>query len=289
MTAFAKSSYEGKEFTLDVFIRTYNHRFLDINLKLPVELMTIEGELRSLIGRHLSRGRVEITLRTTFLKEGIYHVIVNRGLVGRLISEMKAIQDDFGVPGEIDLAAVLRIPGLIEVQTDVQKISKDVLDEIKSMVETCLKSLVQMRLQEGKILERDLRERLNNLRAMTQRIEENAHEYPAMVRKVTEDKMKELLNGQNIDTGRMFQEIAYYAERSDITEELVRLRSHISQCETLFQKEEAAGRKLDFLLQEILREINTIGSKCDLLPISQTVIEMKTEVEKVREQSQNVE
>ncbi len=289
MTAFAKSSYEGKEFTLDVFIRTYNHRFLDINLKLPVELMTIEGELRSLIGRHLSRGRVEITLRTTFLKEGIYHVIVNRGLVGRLISEMKSIQDDFGVPGEIDLAAVLRIPGLIEVQTDVQKISKDVLDEIKTMVETCLKSLVQMRLQEGQILQRDLHERLNNLRSMTTRIEENAHEYPAMVRKVTEEKMKELLNGQNIDTGRMFQEIAYYAERSDITEELVRLRSHISQCETLFQKAEAAGRKLDFLLQEILREINTIGSKCDLLPISQTVIEMKTEVEKVREQSQNVE
>jgi uncharacterized protein (TIGR00255 family) len=289
MTAFAKSSYEGKEFTLDVFIRTYNHRFLDINLKLPVELMTIEGELRSLIGRHLSRGRVEITLRTTFLKEGIYHVIVNRGLVGRLISEMKTIQDDFGVPGDIDLAAVLRIPGLIEVQTDVQKISKDVLDEIKSMVETCLKSLVQMRLQEGKILERDLRERLNNLRGMVQRIEENSREYPAMVRKVTEEKMKEILNGQTVDTGRLFQEIAYYAERSDITEELVRLRSHISQCETLFQKEEAAGRKLDFLLQEILREINTIGSKCDLLPISQTVIEMKTEVEKVREQSQNVE
>ncbi|HSE40759.1 MAG TPA: YicC/YloC family endoribonuclease [Acidobacteriota bacterium] len=289
MTAFAKSSYEGKEFTLDVFVRTYNHRFLDINLKLPVELMTIEGEIRSLIGRHLSRGRVEITLRTTFLKEGIYHVIVNRGLVGRLISEMKTIQDDFGVQGEIDLAAVLRIPGLIEVQTDVQKISKDVLDEIKTMVETCLKSLVQMRLQEGQILERDLRERLNNLRNMVQRIEEHAHEYPAMVRKVTEEKMKEILNGQNVDTARLFQEIAYYAERSDITEELVRLRSHISQCETLFQKDEAVGRKLDFLLQEILREINTIGSKCDLLPISQTVIEMKTEVEKIREQSQNVE
>jgi uncharacterized protein (TIGR00255 family) len=290
MTAFAKSSYEGKEFTLDVFIRTYNHRFLDINLKLPVELMTIEGELRSLIGRHLSRGRVEITLRTTFLKEGIYHVIVNRGLVGRLISEMKTIQDDFGVPGEIDLAAVLRIPGLIEVQTDVQKISKDVLDEIKTIVETSLKSLVEMRLQEGQILERDLGERLNNLRTMVQQIEDNAHEYPALVRRIMEEKMKEILNnGQNVDTGRLFQEIAYYAERSDITEELVRLRSHISQCETLFQKVEAVGRKLDFLLQEILREINTIGSKCDLLPISQTVIEMKTEVEKLREQSQNVE
>jgi uncharacterized protein (TIGR00255 family) len=92
-----------------------------------------------------------------------------------------------------------------------------------------------------------------------------------------------------VDIARLFQEIAYYAERSDITEELVRLKSHISQCETLFQKEEGVGRKLDFLLQEILREINTIGSKCDLLPISQTVIEMKTEVEKIREQSQNVE
>lgn len=289
MTAFAKSSYEGKEFTLDVFIRSYNHRFLDINLKLPVELMTIEGELRSLIGRHLSRGRVEMTLRTTFLKEGIYHVIVNRGLVGRLITEMKTIQEDFGVPGEIDLAAVLRIPGLIEVQTDVQKISREVLDEIKTIVETCLKSLVQMRLQEGQILERDLRDRLNSLRKMVEHVENNAKEYPALIRKSIEEKIREILSAQNVDINRLFQEVAYYAERADVTEELVRLRSHISQCETLFQKEDTAGRKLDFLLQEILREINTIGSKCDLLPISQTVIEMKTEVEKIREQSQNVE
>ena len=146
-----------------------------------------------------------------------------------------------------------------------------------------------MRLQEGQILERDLRERLNSLRKMVDIIEQNAHEYPALVRRTTEEKMKEILNGQNVDINRLFQEVAYYAERSDITEELVRLRSHISQCETLFQKEDAAGRKLDFLLQEILREINTIGSKCDLLPISQTVIEMKTEVEKIREQTQNIE
>ena len=171
-------------------MRSYNHRFLDINLKLPVELMTIEGELRSLIGRHLSRGRVEITLRTTFLKEGIYHVIVNRGLVGRLITEMKTIQEDFGVAGEIDLAAVLRIPGLIEVQTDVQKISREVLDEIKTIVETCLKSLVQMRLQEGQIIERDLRERLNSLRKMVEHVEENAKEYPVLIRKSIEEKIK---------------------------------------------------------------------------------------------------
>ena len=146
-----------------------------------------------------------------------------------------------------------------------------------------------MRLQEGQIIEHDLRERLNSLRNMVEHVEQNAKEYPVLIRKNIEEKIKEILNGQNVDINRLFQEVAYYAERSDVTEELVRLRSHISQCETLFQKEDTAGRKLDFLLQEILREINTIGSKCDLLPISQTVIEMKTEVEKIREQSQNVE
>lgn len=289
MTAFAKSSYEGKEFTLDVFIRTYNHRYLDINLKLPIELLHIEGELRSLISHYLSRGRVEITIRATFLKEGLYQVFINRGLVTKLIAEMQLIKNQNGLTSEIELGSLLRIPGLIEVQTDVQKISREVLDEIKQIVNTSLKSLVEMRHQEGRILAQDIQERLQVLLRMVESVSESAKNYPAEIRKVLEKNVREILNGQNIDPNRLFQEVAYYAERSDITEELVRLRSHIKQCESLIQAEEVAGRKLDFLLQEILREINTIGSKCDLLPVAQAVIEMKTEVEKIREQSQNVE
>ena len=289
MTAFAKSSYEGKEFTLDVFMRTYNHRYLDINLKLPIELLHIEGELRSLISRYLSRGRVEITVRATFLKEGLYQVFINRGLVTKLIAEMQLIKNQNGLNSEIELGSLLRIPGLIEVQTDVQKISREVLDEIKQIVDTSLKSLVEMRLQEGQILAQDIQVRLGCLLRMIENVSDSAKEYPGEVRKVLEKNIRELLNGQNVDQNRLFQEVAYYAERSDITEELVRLRSHIKQCENLIQAEEVAGRKMDFLLQEILREINTIGSKCDLLAVSQAVIEMKTEVEKIREQSQNVE
>jgi uncharacterized protein (TIGR00255 family) len=289
MTAFAKSSYEGKEFTLDVFIRTYNHRYLDINLKLPIELLHIEGELRSLISRYLSRGRVEITVRATFLKEGLYQVFINRGLVTKLIAEMQLIKNQNGLNSEIDLGSLLRIPGLIEVQTDVQKISRDVLDEIKQILDTSLKSLVEMRQQEGKILAKDIQERLQGLLRMVENVAESAKNYPAEIRKILEKNVRELLNGQNIDPNRLFQEVAYYAERSDITEELVRLRSHIQQSDSLIQAEEVVGRKLDFLLQEILREINTIGSKCDLLPVAQAVIDMKTEVEKIREQSQNVE
>jgi uncharacterized protein (TIGR00255 family) len=178
---------------------------------------------------------------------------------------------------------------LIEVQTDVQKISAEVLSEIKQIVDTSLKSLVEMRHQEGKILAEDIQARLRCLLEMVEKVAESAKDYPAETRKVLEKNLRELLNGQNIDQNRLFQEVAYYSERSDVTEELVRLRSHIQQCEQLIQAEEVAGRKLDFLLQEILREINTIGSKCDLLAVSQTVIEMKTEVEKIREQSQNVE
>src|SRR5205085_1878351 len=108
MTAFARSSYEGKEFTLDVFIRTYNHRFLDINLKQPIELINIEGELRSLISRYLTRGRVEITIKTTFLKEGIYQVFINKGLVGKLIAEMQVIKNQHGITSEIELNSLLR-------------------------------------------------------------------------------------------------------------------------------------------------------------------------------------
>jgi uncharacterized protein (TIGR00255 family) len=209
--------------------------------------------------------------------------------VTKLIAEMQLIKNQNGLNSEIDLGSLLRIPGLIEVQTDVQKISTEVLSEIKQIVDTSLKSLVEMRRQEGKILAEDIQERLQCLSKMVERVSESAKDYPAEIRKVLEKNIRELLNGQNVDQNRLFQEVAYYTERSDITEELVRLRSHIQQCEHLIQAEEVAGRKLDFLLQEILREINTVGSKCDLLPVSQTVIEMKTEVEKIREQSQNVE
>lgn len=289
MTAFSKSSYEGKEFTLDVFVRTYNHRFLDINLKLPIELMHIEGDLRNLISRHLSRGRVEVTIKATFLKEGIYEVFINRGIVDRLIAQMNIIRNQHGLTSEVELNSLLRIPGLIEVQTDTQKISKEILDEIKQIVETCLKSLVQMREQEGKNLAADIRTRVESLRGMVEKVEIESKQYPALVKKNLENAVKELLAEQPIDSSRLLQEIAYYVERSDITEELVRMKSHLEQCNRMIGGNSDVGRKLDFLLQEMLREINTIGSKCDLLAVSQVVIEMKTEVEKIREQSQNVE
>lgn len=289
MTAFSKSSYEGKEFTLDVFIRTYNHRFLDINLKLPIELMHIEGDLRNLISRHLSRGRVEIVLKTTFLKEGIYEVFINRGIVDKLISEMRIIQEQQKLASEIELNALLRIPGLVEVRTDTQKISKDILDKIKEIVETCLKSLVQMREQEGKTLAADIHDRVESLRKMVEKVEVDSVEYPVQVKKKLQEAVQEVVTAQNVDAGRLLQEIAYYVERSDITEELVRMKSHLGQVIKMIEGGKDIGRKLDFLLQEMLREINTIGSKCDLLGVSQTVIEMKTEVEKIREQSQNVE
>ncbi|HJZ11744.1 MAG TPA: YicC/YloC family endoribonuclease, partial [Acidobacteriota bacterium] len=208
MTAFAKSSYEGKEFTLDVFVRSYNHRFLDINLKLPIELLHIEGEIRSFISRYLSRGRIEMTLKTTFLKEGIYQVYINRALVARLISEVQVLKEQFGLAEEVDLASLLRIPGLIEVQTDVQRISREILDEIKEIIDTSLQSLLQMRIQEGQILAKDIGERLDSLLHMVDTIETMAKNYPREVRTKLEKNLLELLNGQSVDPSRLLQEVA---------------------------------------------------------------------------------
>lgn len=289
MTAFAKSSYEGKEFTLDVFIRTYNHRYLDINLKLPIELLHLEGDLRALTNKYLSRGRVEMTLKANFLKEGIYNVLINRTLVDRLVEETKSLQNRHGDASQVEIAPLLRIPGMVEIQTDVQKIHPETLQEIKGIVETSLQSLVQMRRQEGKMLAQDITERLDSLESLVNAIESESKEYPKEVRARLERNLKDIWESCGMDASRFLQEIAYYSERSDVTEELVRIKSHILQCKSLLQKTEATGRKFDFLLQEFLREINTIGSKCNLLNVSQAVIEMKTEVEKIREQVQNVE
>jgi uncharacterized protein (TIGR00255 family) len=289
MTAFAKSSYESKDFTIDVFVRTYNHRFLDINLKLPLELMHIEGELRGIISRYLSRGRIEMTVKAAFLKEGIYQVHINKPLVTRMIQETQALREEHGLRSETDLTSLLRLPGLVEIQTDVQAISPETLGEIKEIVDTCLRSLITMRSQEGQILAKDILERADSLQNMLSNIKEHSRDYAKSIHQRLEKNLKEIMSGNSFDSARLMQEVAYYAERADITEELVRLGSHISQTRKLIEGNEPAGRKLDFLLQEILREINTIGSKCDLLPVAQTVIEMKTEVEKIREQSQNVE
>jgi len=274
---------------LDVFVRTYNHRFLDINLKLPLELLHIEGDLRSVISRHLSRGRIEMTVKASFLKEGIYHVHVNKPLVSRMIQETEALREEHGLRSETDLSSLLRLPGLVEVQTDVQAISPETLSEIKEIVETCIRSLVTMRSQEGQILAKDILERADSLQKMLDNIKTHSGDYARSVHQRLEKNLKEILTGNTFDQSRLMQEVAYYAERADVTEELVRLGSHILQTRKLIEGNEPSGRKLDFLLQEILREINTIGSKCDLLPVAQAVIEMKTEVEKIREQSQNVE
>ncbi len=289
MTSFAKSSYESKDFVLDVFARTYNHRFLDINLKLPIELVHIEGEIRNIISRHLSRGRVEMTVKASFLKEGIYQVYINKPLVGKMLEDVRALKEQYGVSGDADLSSLLRIPGLVEMQTDVQKISPETLAEIKEIVETCMKSLVVMRQQEGRMLAVDIVERITSLKSLLDGIRHHSQDYSQSIQSRLEKNLKELLSSSSFDWARLMQEVAYYAERADITEELVRLESHVQQCKQLVEGTEPAGRKLDFLLQEILREINTIGSKCDLLPVAQLVIEMKTEVEKIREQGQNVE
>jgi uncharacterized protein (TIGR00255 family) len=155
-------------------------------------------------------------------------------------------------------------------------------------METTLKSLVEMR-QRRIAAGWDMQRRLDSLAGMVSKVEEAAKDYPKEVRASMEKSIHEILDGQDFNEARLLEEVAYYSERSDVTEELVRLRSHLSQCKKLIEGKEPAGRKFDFLLQEILREINTIGSKCALLAVSQTVIEMKTEVEKVREQVQNVE
>ena len=259
MTAFAKSMYEGKEFNLEVFIRTYNHRYLDVNLKLPLELIHLEGELRNLISKHLSRGRVEMTVRASFLKEGIYQVMINRGVVTKLLTELNLIKEENGIRGDLDLAAVMRIPGLIEVQTDIQKISREVLDEIKEVVDTCLEiagpNAAAGRQKPCKGY------RGTNAIAFEESFfgGRSLQGIPRLCAATLEKNMKDILSGTGVDNGRLFEEVAYYAERSDITEELVRLKSHILQAEKLVNSQEPAGRKFDFLLQEILREINTVG------------------------------
>jgi len=288
MTGFGQGSYEGADFKVTLDIRTVNNRYLDTHLRLPQELSGLENRLKKQVQEALKRGRVDITVSLTQTRP--ISMELNRPLIRGYLESVNIVREEFGLSGELDINSLIRLPGVFQNQNGSSQTDETIPAGIQSALAQALDALQQMRALEGKELAAELASRLGIIEAQIPTIEANASQLPLIYRERLEKRIKELMNERGaVDETRLAQEIAYLAERSDITEELARLRSHVSQFGELISKGGEVGKKLDFILQEMNREANTILSKSNNISIGDAAIIIKTEVEKLREQVQNVE
>jgi uncharacterized protein (TIGR00255 family) len=290
MTGFAQVKGQvnsGLAFALA--LKSVNHRFLDLHFRLPSDADALEMKLRRLLKEKMARGHVEVTLSLEYA--GSNGVALNRQLVGSYVQAFRAAADEFGVSGEPDLNVVLRMPGAME--SAAEKSGEELEAAVLARVEEALAKLNQMREEEGRSIETELRERMGHLSKAGAGMEGHRNAILRGYAERLQARMQEMLGGQ-VDKERILQEAAVLVDRSDIQEELVRLNTHVKHFLGLLDQGGEVGKKLDFLLQEMNREANTLLSKTsglagEALKITEMGLLMKAEIEKSREQVQNLE
>ncbi len=289
MTGFGRGAATGENFAVSVEIKTVNNRFLDINLRLANELQPLEANLKRQIQNRLSRGRVDVFVNYERTSEIAYEL--NRPLIGGYISALKQMQEEFSLTGEPDFNYIARLPNAL--QTKAEEVGEDFANGIETAVNIALDELEQMRETEGASLENDLNNLLSEIENHLPKIESEmsnvAEEYQKRLSKRITDLLAKSDAQIELDQARLAQEVAYLAERSDITEEITRLQSHLAQFRASLDSDGEVGKRLDFLLQELNREANTMLSKSTDFAIKEAALTVKAAIEKLREQVQNVE
>jgi uncharacterized protein (TIGR00255 family) len=292
MTGYSKSSVAEPGLSVTSSIKSTNHRFLDVQVRLPPGLDVFESLVRRLIKEQVGRGHLEVSI--TVELDGTAELQINEKLVQAYAAACQKVRDRYGFTAKPDPVSLLRIPGVL-VENRLAPMQTDRIRQLveRSVLEATT-GLNEMRDREGGILERDLRQRLDHLAALCCGIAETSPRFARLYRERLESRLQEISAAVDIDETRLAQEAAYLVSRSDITEELTRFRSHLEQCRHLLEGDSEAGKKFDFLLQELHREANTILSKTTDVPeagveIGSKAIEMKVQIEKLREQVQNIE
>jgi uncharacterized protein (TIGR00255 family) len=289
MTGFGHGAVVGEDFSVAVDVKTVNNRFLDVHLRMGSELSSLEAAIKRRITQRLSRGRVDVNL--TFERTGEIAYELNRPLIAGFISALREMQQEFSIAGEPDINVLARLPGAMQPLRD--GIDERMVKAVERAIDDALADLEQMRAREGEELATEMRSRLDEIERQVPVIENAAGGLVEAYRSRLQKRIAELVarDGQSIelDQGRVAQEVAYLADRSDISEEIARLRSHLTQFREVVETDGDTGKRLDFLLQELNREANTVLSKSTDLTIKDAGLAIKAEVEKLREQVQNVE
>lgn len=291
MTGFGRGAAAGAGFSVAVELKTVNNRFLDVHLRLGADMASVEALIRRRIGAQLSRGRVDVSVAFDRTDEVAYEI--NRPLVAGFIAAMRELQQEFALTGEPDVNVLARLPGAMQPVRN-GALSEEMIEAVGRALDEALAELNRMREQEGAALATEMHGRLDTIEAQIPILEAVAanmvENYRARLqRRISELLARDGLEIVELDQGRLAQEVAYLADRSDITEELARLRSHVQQFRASIESTGESGKRLDFLLQELNREANTTLSKSTDLAIKEAALMIKAEVEKLREQVQNVE
>jgi uncharacterized protein (TIGR00255 family) len=288
MTAFGRGEAMADGYHFTVELRTLNHRFCDIRIKLPRKYVDFEEEIKRKLSSQFSRGRIEINVVADEALDKVQHLTVDSELAKTYKRLLLDLQDKLGLEASLRLDTLLHFRDIFVFAED-EKSRARAWKVLEKALDQSVKECIQMRKEEGSVIEIDFDERLNQLETLSSEVESRTPLVVLDVRDRLHKRIEELLGQGELDESRLAQEVAILAERSDITEELIRFTSHIQQFRALLKASGPRGRQLEFLLQEMHREINTIGSKANDVEIAQKVIQIKTELERLREQVQNVE
>jgi uncharacterized protein (TIGR00255 family) len=288
MTGFGRAEIDSKFGRFTVELSSINSRFLEVVVRLPRTYASLEPQARELLNAEVTRGKVSLFVNLAENGTTAGRSLINKDLVREYHRELTKLKKELKIEGELTISDLLMLPDITR-PTVAEPDQEQIWPVIQGGITKALKALQAMRAREGKAMATDMRERLKVMTDLTADVEKSTAGAVEKYAKKLTARIGELLGGQIVDKGRLEEEIALFADRTDIAEECLRFRSHISQFQQTLKQTDAVGRRLNFILQEMNREVNTIGSKASDFDISAKVISLKEEIEKLREQVQNVE
>lgn len=277
---------EGKKIMTE--IKSVNHRYADYNIKVPRHLGFLEDKIRKHVSQYITRGKVDIYLNVENYDTADKEITLNKPLAKNYIEVLHSLRDEFGLTDDITVSTVARNTEIFQTER-VEEDEEKLWDSVRGVMDEALSDFISMREREGERIQKDLCERIEYMNSLVDKVDKRS---PDTVQEYSDRlyaKIKEVLEGREIDEARILTEVAIYADKVAVNEETVRLKSHFAEFDEIISSGEPAGRRLDFLIQEINREVNTIGSKASDIEIAKTVVTLKGEIEKLREQIQNIE
>ena len=287
MTGFGRAKYENEGRIYTVEIKSVNHKYSDISIKLPRFLNYIEDKIRKTISKSISRGKIDVFITFENYSSKGTNIKVNRELAKQYLEELRELENETNIDFRLSVVDISRFPEILKIEDDENE--EIIEEEVLIATQMALDKFINMRQIEGQRLVEDIEERVVEIKDKVEKIEKLSENLVQDYINKLETRVNELLQTSVVDENRIAQEIVIFSDKSSIEEELTRLKSHLGQFLDLLKLSSPIGKKMDFLVQEINRETNTIGSKANSLDITNLVVEIKTEVENIREQIQNIE
>lgn len=289
MTSFGRASNEeGNRYLFSVEMKSVNSRYLDVNIRMPKSIISLEEEVRKLVSEKLIRGKVDIFINQKSYSSGNGVAKLNVKLAESYLGCLKELEGVMQIKNDVSIMQIARLPEVITIVEEEETI-EEIWETIKPLIAESLDNMISMRTVEGNKLKLDILDKLNEVESLVKSIEGISEIVPKAYRKKLELRLTEILQGVDIDESRVALEVAILADKASVDEEVIRLHSHINQMRRTFEEKCSVGRKLDFIIQEMNREANTIASKSNDMDMTNYVINIKNLIEKIREQTQNIE